>query len=185
MPLPPRHPDPLSDDDYLKELKGGLDGVYVPGSFNRYITVHSQQIRAVNLIHALVARDGPLADRRIAIIGAGFAGVTAAVYALERTNAAVTVFEAASRALWLQEHCRDRWLHPGIYDWPLPGSLEPRTYLPVMNWTTGPANRVAAQVREQWCDLVSRKANLTGHFDAAVTAVEPAPGGRLSISAGG
>ena len=98
----------------------------------------------------------------MAIIGAGFAGVTAAAYALEYTNAAVTVFEAAPRALWLQEHCGQRWLHPGLYDsGPLPGSLEPRTYLPVMNWTTGPASQVVAEVREQWHESVARKANLT------------------------
>jgi hypothetical protein len=182
MALPPRHPDPLGVDEYLKELRGGLDRLYLLGSFNRYITVHSQQIRAVNLIHALVETSGPLVDKKLAVIGAGFAGVTAAASALEQTNAAVTVFEAASRALWLQEHCHERWLHPGIYDWPLPGSLEPRTYLPVMNWTTGPAHRVVAQVREQWDELVSRKANLTCVFDATVTAVAPGTNGRLSLS---
>jgi hypothetical protein len=182
MALPPRHPDPLTADDYLKELKGGVEGLYVLGSFNRYITVHSQQIRAVNLIHALVEKTGPHVDKDVAIIGAGFAGVTAAAYALERTNAAVTVFEAAPRALWLQEHCWERWLHPGLYDWPLPGSLEPRTYLPVMNWTTGPAHQVVAQVREQWNEALSRKANLTCHFNSPVSAVKPAKNGRLSVT---
>jgi hypothetical protein len=183
MALPPRHPDPLTADDYLKELKGDIDGVYVLGSFNRYITVHSQQIRAVNLIHALVEKTGPLVDKKMAIVGAGFAGVTAAAYALEHTNAAVTVFEAAPRALWLQEHCRERWLHPGLYDWPLPGALEPRTYLPVMNWTTGPADEVVAQVREQWNELLSRKANLTCLFNTTVSAVTPLKNGQLSVAA--
>lgn len=182
MALPPRHPDPLSAADYLKELRGALDGLYVLGSYNRYITVHSQQIRAVNLIHALVESAGNLVDKKIAVIGGGFAGVTAAAYALEKTNAAVTLIEAASRVMWLQEHCRERWLHPGIYDWPLPGSLEPRTYLPVMNWTTGPAHRVVAQLREQWNEVVSRKANLTCLFETAVTAVAPTANGQLALS---
>src|SRR5262245_28667375 len=112
MGLPPRQPDPLSFAEYL-DLARAAKGLYVLGSFNRYITVHSQQIRAINLVHALVETAGPLVGKTIAVIGAGFAGVTAAAYALERTNAGVTIFDAAPRAQWLQEYCQDRWLHPG------------------------------------------------------------------------
>ena len=65
--------------------------------------------------------------KSVAIVGAGFAGLTAAAFALETTTAQVTLFDAAPRPLWLQDACSNRWLHPGIYDWPRPGSLEPRT----------------------------------------------------------
>jgi hypothetical protein len=74
------------------------------------------------------------------------------------------------------------WLHPGLYDWPLPGSLEPQTQLPVMNWTTGPAHDVVARVREQWDDLSSRKANLRCFFDTGVAGLERLSNGRLSLS---
>ena len=179
--LPPRHPDPLDIDFFLADMKADIDGVFVLGCFNRYITVYSQQVRAINLVGALMEKHGTMADMRVAIVGAGFAGVTAAAHMLEQTNAKIEVFEAAPRPLWLQDDCRERWLHPGLYDWPLPGSLEPRTYLPVMNWRAGRARDVVAQVREQWEDVRNRKANLTCHFDTMVEAVERADQERLRL----
>jgi hypothetical protein len=179
--LPPRHPDRLGTDSFLDEMKAGLEGAFVLGCFNRYITVYSQQVRAINLVVALMEKHGTMADMRVAIVGAGFAGVTAAAHMLEKTNAEVAVFEAAPRPLWLQDDCRERWLHPGLYDWPLPGSLEPRTYLPVMNWRAGRTRDVVAQVREQWDDVRNRKPNLTCYFDTVVSAVERAAKGRLRL----
>src|SRR4051794_9411876 len=119
--LPPRHPDPLGIDSFLDDMKADIDGAFVLGCFNRYITVYSQQVRAINLVGALMEKHGTMADMRVAIVGAGIAGVTAAAHMLEQTNAEVAVFEAAPRPLWLQDDCRERWLHPGLYDWPLPG----------------------------------------------------------------
>jgi hypothetical protein len=61
---PPRHPDSRSAKLFLEELQVSPGNVFVLGSFNRYITVHSQQTRAANLIHALVNTSGSLAGKK-------------------------------------------------------------------------------------------------------------------------
>jgi len=152
--------DALKPAEFLDAMKTDWNGVYLLGSLNRRITVHSQQCRAINLIQALENPGGGLTGKHLAIVGAGFAGLTAAAYALEKTNADITLFDAAPRPLWLQDSCRNRWLHPGIYDWPLPGSLEPRTNLPVLNWHAGSARNVARQVRSEWDRIAATKAAL-------------------------
>jgi hypothetical protein len=49
----------------------GYPGVYVLGCFARYVTLYSQQVRAINLIAAL-CEDGQIhKDTKVAVIGAG------------------------------------------------------------------------------------------------------------------
>jgi hypothetical protein len=80
--------------------------LYLIGIFDRGVTVYSQQIRALNLIWALVEQgilacklkeDAPDPDRRrasIAIIGGGFAGLTAAAALIKKgVDADITIFE--------------------------------------------------------------------------------------------
>ena len=52
-----------------------------------------QQRRAVNLVHALITEKSGLDGKSVAIVGAGFAGLTAAAFAVERTDAALTLSE--------------------------------------------------------------------------------------------
>ena len=108
--------------------------LYLVGVFERGVTVYSQQVRALNLIWALVER-GVLAcnldenaarsDGRgsIAIIGGGFAGLTAAAALIKKdVDANITIFERRDTLLPLQHGSDTRWLHPRIYDWPADGS---------------------------------------------------------------
>jgi hypothetical protein len=169
--------------DFLKWAAHDWPGLYILGSFNRHITVHSQQCRAVNLIQALMQVVG-IEGKSVAIVGAGFAGLTAAAFALEKTTAQVTLFDAAPRPLWLQDACSNRWLHPGIYDWPRPGSLEPRTNLPVLNWRSGTAWDVARQVRSEWDRIAATKAALTVRPETKITGVEQ-DGAKLVLVIGG
>jgi hypothetical protein len=162
---------PLAAPEFLKWMAHDWPGLYILGSFNRHITVHSQQCRAVNLIQALI-KEGVIEGKRVAIVGAGFAGLTATAFALEKTTAQVTLFDAAPRPLWLQDSCSNRWLHPGIYDWPRLGSLEPRTNLPVLNWRCGTARDVARQVRAEWDRIAATKAALTVRLETKITRVE-------------
>lgn len=180
---------PLTAAEYLDWMRPDLElpQLYVLGSINRHITVHSQQCRAINLIQALM-RDGAgdgLDNKSVAIVGAGFAGLTAAAFATERTTAEVTLFEAAPRPLWLQDDCAGRWLHPGIYDWPYAGSLEPHTALPVLNWRAGSAKAVAAQVRAEWERTAATKAKLRLRFEQRVTGAAAADGKLVLKVAGG
>ena len=174
---------PLKAPEFLKWTAHDWPGLYILGSFNRHITVHSQQCRAVNLIQALMQEVG-LEGKSVAIVGAGFAGLTAAAFALEKTTAQVTLFDAAPRPLWLQDACSNRWLHPGIYDWPRPGSLEPRTNLPVLNWRSGTARDVARQVRSEWDRIAATKAALTVRPETKITGVEQ-DGAKLVLVIGG
>jgi hypothetical protein len=76
--------------------------VLVLGSFEKRVTVYAQQVRALNLVDALLSESlvRPQGGK-IAIIGGGAAGITAAV-ALARTTpglAALDLFERSSSAV--------------------------------------------------------------------------------------
>lgn len=180
----PGLPPPLTAADFLRWMKANSPSLYLLGSLNRHITVYSQQRRAINLIQALVEEGGGLDGKTVAIVGAGFAGLTAAAFALESSTAQVTLFDAAPRPLWLQDGCANRWLHPGIYDWPLSGSLEPCTALPVLNWRAGAARDVATQVRTEWERIAATKGLLRLRLETRIAAVTPADG-RLLVDISG
>ena len=139
--------------------------LYLVGIFERGVTVYSQQIRALNLIWALVqkgslpcklhprARDkGERAS--IAIIGGGFAGLTAAAALIKKgVYANITIFERRDTLLPLQHGSDTRWLHPRIYNWPAEDSESAVADLPILNWTAARASDVAAQILLEWRDL--------------------------------
>lgn len=117
------------------EGRDGLRNVYVVGSLSKdeLVAVSIQQTRAINLVQALL-RTGRL-DRgmRLAVLGAGAAGLTAAAYAMSH-GVRVTTFENR-QPLWNLRGCRTRWLHPSLFPrWPDDGWDVSGTQLPVMNW---------------------------------------------------
>src|SRR4051812_21393232 len=67
---------------------GGLSSastkVFVLGSLERNITIRSQQVRALNLVSALLDAAVMKPGQKLAIVGAGPAGLTAAVAAASR-----------------------------------------------------------------------------------------------------
>src|SRR6267154_4831843 len=84
-----------SPDMILRNYRLPDHPLYLIGIFARGVTVYSQQIRALNLIWALVQQgilacklqeDAPDPDKRasIAIIGGGFAGLTAAAALIKK-----------------------------------------------------------------------------------------------------
>ncbi len=168
------HLESLSCSEFLNTF--AIDTVIPPdphrtfllGSLHRHITVYSQQVRAINLIHAIAQpHNGKLNSQKVAVVGAGFAGITAAAYAAQM-GATVDLVEHAPRPLWLQDGCDNRWLHPRIYDWPRRGALESQTSLPVLNWRAGKARQVAARIREQWDYMVATNRRLRPHFGLQV-----------------
>jgi hypothetical protein len=139
--------------------------IFTLGTFDKGITVLSQQVRALNLAWGLVEAGelglgGPtdaaqagsgLPRKQVAIVGAGFAGLTLAAGLLKkRVNADITIFERRDTVLPLQHGSDSRWLHPHIYDWPSPGSEAFSAALPVMNWTASRASDVVVQVLKAW-----------------------------------
>jgi hypothetical protein len=144
----------MSDDSYVRatevaETYRAADRVYVIGSMERGVTVYKQQLRTHNLIWALweIAERTNITPDRIAIIGGGVAGLTAAAAASQLfSGSRVTVFEQRFALCPLQQGADSRWLHPRIYDWPRGGSRAPSALLPVLDWSEGRASDVARQV---------------------------------------
>ena len=113
-------------------------GIYILGCYARYLTLYSQQVRALNLVAAL-SETGEISDgKRVAVIGAGAAGLTAAVAAAAR-KAQVIVLEKSEGVMELQRNNRQRWIHPHIYDWPnAEGKYD---YTVLLSWAGAPRTR--------------------------------------------
>lgn len=130
-----------------------LPGVFVVGNHSPSITIHSQQKRAVNLIWALSQMKILGAGSRVGVVGGGFAGVTAAA-AARKLGAEVTIYEQRGSILHLQRGNNSRYLHPNIYDWPEPGSENPSTTLPCMNWTANISRWVTRDLEAEWASTM-------------------------------
>ncbi|MBR9779730.1 MAG: hypothetical protein GYB52_08060 [Rhodospirillales bacterium] len=134
----------------------GDEGLYFLGTFDRRITFYSQQVRALQLIHAL-EKTGRLSENHdVAIVGAGAAGVTAAV-ATALVGANAFLFDPAETVLQLQSSS-PRMLHPHIYEWPKLGSLESRANLPILTWEAMTGEQVQKELLKYF-----------GFADAALT----------------
>lgn len=160
----------MTPDEIIAEaLIPETHSVFVLGSFEQRVTVFAQQVRALNLVDAILSR-GLLQDRgSVAIVGGGAAGITAAV-ALARAAPnlkALDLFERRSNVLELQ-HNSSRYLHPHFYDWPKASSNNPNAGLPLMNWTACSAGEVATTLRAQF-DEARRSSILSLHPDLGVT----------------
>jgi tetratricopeptide (TPR) repeat protein len=127
----------------------GEPGVFILGCFERRVTLYSQQVRALNLIHALFAEKRLREGSRVGIVGGGVGGVTAAAGAAVR-GCKVTLLEQEDEPLLLFRNNQQRWLHPHIYDWPEPSSERAQAGLPVLDWSAGRAGDVATQLLEGW-----------------------------------
>ena len=126
-----------------------IPGVYVLGCFDLKKTVHVQQRRAVALVNALIEFREISPTKKIAVIGGGFGGLSAAMSAFT-VGASVKVFERQSTLLPLQIRNTQRFLHPNFFDWPQNGSEDPNTRLPFLNWTADVASSVADRVLQEF-----------------------------------
>jgi hypothetical protein len=162
-----------ADEIITESLIPDTHSVFVLGSFEQRVTVFAQQVRALNLIDAILSRGLLQETGRVAIVGGGAAGITAAV-ALARAAPSLKtlhLFETRSDVLELQ-HNSSRYLHPHFYDWPKAGSDDPDAGLPLMNWTAGSAGEVAASLRAQFDDAL-RSSILSFQPDMKVTGLNP------------
>ena len=137
--------------------------LFMLGTFDRGVTVLSQQVRALNLAWAMVEDDivpeeGIGGPKRIAIVGGGFAGLSIAAGLLsKKVNAEITILEQRDTLLPLQQGSDTRWLHPRIYDWPAEGSEAGSAMLPVLNWTAARASDVVVQILRDWDRIIDAK----------------------------
>src|SRR4051812_40314480 len=163
----------LPFQDWLLATGNPADsGLHFVGLFDRRITFYSQQVRALRLAHAL-SRPGNLKPNDyIAVVGAGAAGVTAAL-GLALLDNDVTLYDSAASILQLQS-ASPRLLHPHVYEWPGLGSLEDRAGLPVLDWSADRGGVVCAGLQVDFGAAVARLKNLTFQGGHTLTSVERA-----------
>lgn len=137
--------------------------VYLLGSFEKGLTIYSQQVRALNLAWALI-EGAPNKLGRVAVVGGGFAGLTAAAGLLKKGVRHVTLFERHAVLCPLQQGSDARWVHPRIYEWPNEGSNLPTAALPLLNWNAGRASDVVVEVLKEW-DSIRKSVRLGQQVD--------------------
>ncbi|HEV3439911.1 MAG TPA: FAD-dependent oxidoreductase, partial [Gemmata sp.] len=124
-------------------------GVYVLGCFAQYITLYSQQVRALNLMFALKEAGHLKCDTRVAVVGGGAAGLTAAV-AAARLGAKVTLLEKLGDPMSMQLKSTKRYIHPHNYNWPAIIPAGDFAKLPVLDWKADYADEVATHLGREW-----------------------------------
>jgi hypothetical protein len=122
---------------------------FVIGGFESGITIYKQQVRALNLIYSLHEKRRIQQNAKIAIIGGGLSGVTAAV-AAAALGYEVYLFERRPILLHLQHGCDTRWVHPHIYNWPAYGAERPYAGLPLLDWRESTAGSVVEQIQRDY-----------------------------------
>lgn len=177
----------MSAKDILMHMRlPGEAHLYVLGCFEQRVTLYSQQVRALNLVDALAEQGVLLRDSRVAVVGGGAAGLTAAAGALV-LGARVTLFERKAQLLSLQRGTRTRHLHPHIYDWPHPGADERRAGLPLLDWSANSATEVAGVLHRAWDAIIAadcHKDRFQAYLEAADLEIPSTPSGPYTLTWG-
>lgn len=165
----------LSPDQIIDGCEApSQEGVYVVGCYDTRITLYSQQVRALLLAHALHERQYLPANKRIAVIGGGAAGMTVAAALALQGDVVVHLFERERELMPLQGTSVSRRLDPHIYEWPKLDAERPRAELPILDWRSEPAASVRRDLLVSWSEIESRTGDrLRTHRGHDVTAVEP------------
>lgn len=151
----------------------GYEGIFVIGSGESRITLYSQQVRALNLAWALAEHALLPRGATVGILGAGAAGLTAAI-ALGRLGAKVDIFDSHEIILPRFRGNTQRYLHPHAYDWPMEGSQRLRADLPIMNWQAATASEVTLQLERAWHVERTTANEITLRLSTHIVSVSPA-----------
>jgi hypothetical protein len=128
----------------------GHPQVFVLGSQARYVTIYAQQVRALNLVSALAKSGYFSRSTRLAVVGGGIAGLTAAAAAARAGVGHISVFEREPTVMRLQRNSEKRYVHPHIYDWPFVQEPHRKAELPVLDWEAGIAADVAKNLMSKF-----------------------------------
>lgn len=153
-------------------------GAYVLGCYDSRITFYSQQVRALELAHALHHQHHVASHARIAVIGGGAGGVTiAAALALE-SDATIFLYERSDVLMPLQRESRRRRLDPHIYEWPRQDAQHELAELPLLDWKSGSAVEVRDAVLREFTELRAAVGDRpVVHLSHLVTSVVPKTNG--------
>ena len=111
------------------------------------------------LVHALHDQQFLQDNHRVAVVGAGAAGVSAAAAVALLSGATVDLYERGDEVLTLQRASQRRRLDPHIYAWPAPGSTDPAADLPILDWTAGPTEGVRRDVKQEFESVIAALPN--------------------------
>lgn len=154
---------PQGDDTAVKGILkathyGGPLQIYHMGPFARRISFATQQTRALNLIWALHSSKKIRAGHRVAVIGGGLAGVTAAA-SLAKLDCKVTLFERNDAVLLQQAGTRHRIVHPNINHWP-EKPVHPTTELPIFDWFAAECAFAIGEISSDWASEIAKIQNV-------------------------
>jgi hypothetical protein len=145
-------PSSKSAKDVLATFKLA-DNIYVLGCLEKGLTIYTQQMRALNLVWSMIEAAEVASLQQVAIVGGGFAGLTAAAALLQKGVPHVAILERHAALCPLQEGSDTRWVHPRIYEWPDEESELPTAALPILNWNAGRASDVVIEILNNWKDV--------------------------------
>jgi len=149
-------------------------GVYVLGFYDTRITFYSQQVRALELVHALSHEHLLPGNARVAVVGGGAAGITVAAALALQGGVTIRLFEKAPRLLPLQGDSQRRRLDPHIYDWPNPDADHELAELPLLDWRSGASKDVRDAVLREFDEVLAvTEGRLLVHERHEVTNVTP------------
>ena len=133
---------------------------YVVGPFAIRVNFAAQQRRALSLVYAIhndIRNSGDeqgLEGKNVAVVGAGLAGLTAAVaVAAYKGNAWVLEKQKFAFESMIQATHRD--IHPSLNFWPQE-TVSPSTFLPFFNWHADSCDNVLEQIKREWDHFVDR-----------------------------
>lgn len=132
----------------------GHPRLYVVGCYDSRITFYSQQVRALELVHALHVQGHVSPNLRVAIVGAGAAGITLAAALALTSDASIILYERGDEILPLQRATARRRLDPHIYDWPAEDSDHEFAELPLLDWRAASAATVRRGVMREFGAVV-------------------------------
>lgn len=159
-------------------------GVYRLGQFSP-VSIRDQIVRATYLVEHLVASTELAESTRLLVVGAGAAGVVAAVMASRLGVRHVTLVERAGTVMPLQSQSQSRWLDPVQYDWPAshwrerswPVPETPRRFTSV----SAPFPALSAGIAEEWAlDFQNRTSKVLSAGVKALFYTEVLPWTRTS-----
>ncbi|SEG70573.1 MULTISPECIES: ABC-three component system protein [unclassified Methylobacterium] len=137
----------LSTRDILEGFEiAAHPGAFVLGCYDTRITLYSQQVRALQLAHAMNAEHFLRAGVRVAVVGGGAAGVTVAAALALHDGVIVNLYETSRELVPLQLGSHRRRIDPHIYEWPRLSADHPRAELPILDWRSGTAADVRRDI---------------------------------------
>lgn len=130
---------------------------FVIGPFATRVNFASQQRRALNVVWAIhddlrkAGRDSGLRGKDVCIVGAGLAGLTAAV-AVSAFGGNAWILEKEREVFHRMREAGHREVHPTINFWPQE-KVNPSTFLPFFNWHQDGCNAVLSKIWTEWEEL--------------------------------